>query len=53
MKFLKNEITKEQYREMSKNLSKILLVKSSSGYLQSLIEILQDQTVQSSLQNTR
>jgi hypothetical protein len=33
MKYLKAEVTKEQYRDLAKGLSKIVLVKSSSGYL--------------------
>ncbi|CAD8133681.1 unnamed protein product [Paramecium pentaurelia] len=52
--FLRNTFQKEEkYRGQQKMLDKIFLVKSSSGYLNSLMEILQDQQVQQRLENTK
>ncbi|CAD8167768.1 unnamed protein product [Paramecium octaurelia] len=52
--FLRNTFQKEEkYKGKQKMLEKIFLVRSSSGYLNSLMEILQDQQVQQRLENTK
>lgn len=53
MKFFKMEIQKDQHKGLNKVQDKIVLAKSSTGYLNSLMEILQEPNIQNRLQNTK
>lgn len=44
---------KENDKVLAKNLSKVLLVKCSTGYLSSLNEVLADPTVATNMENTK
>ena len=53
LKFIGDQIEKEGEKLLKKELQKFILVKCSTGYLQSLNEVLADPKVMSKMENTK